>query len=111
MTFLWLPDGGLWPYYPDLYKRETYKRTSGHSEPVQTHTTLTRNILTAPFKGLGGFESVNPLQLSPLYGLFVREHPLNSLGTLLRLDFSVCNPPVLVKKPKDPVLTIPWEKE
>jgi hypothetical protein len=53
----------------------------------------------------------NPLQLSPLYGLFVREHQLYSLGILLRLDFSVCNPPVLVKKPKDPVLTILWEKE
>ena len=51
----------------------------------------------------------SPLQLFPLYELFVREHPLHSLG--LRLDWSVCNPPVLVKKPKDPVLTIPWEKE
>jgi hypothetical protein len=43
-----------------------------------------------------------PLQLSPLYEVFVREHPLHSLGTLLRLDFSVCNTPVALSSLKNP---------
>ena len=110
MTFLWLPDSGLWPYYPNL-QTQTHFRTLR----VKTHfrATLTRNIFTLPSGGRVASNRQIHYNYPLLYELFVRERPLHSLGTLLRLDFSVCNPPVLVIKIlKDPVLTsILWEKE